>query len=238
MKKIVLFSLLSALGLVAIFFTVGGEVEKRVATLEPEVKVGNKKIDEPTKKVDEVAKKEPKAQKPQESVAKKESEEAPQKLVISENNMEEEMKRLHQEYSFEPLSVSELSQELPPRKLVKPVTALAMSKDEFKNLHVGNKISFVDIEGMNYSVELKSVDPMNGSSSFFGKIKSADGMSYRTIVTVGDDGSGYIHLATSKGVYEIELKDGKGYVYRSSDIQRGMGDQKEDDFIVMKQSEE
>jgi len=153
------------------------------------------------------------------------------------DNKEEELEELHREYSFEPIPIAELEQEIPYRKFVNPISAVAMPKDGFRNLHVGNKINFLDIEGMNYSIQLKGVQPMNGSNSFFAEVDTVDGVNYPTIVTVGNDGSGYIHLSTSKGIYEIELKDGKGYVYRSKDIHKALGDENKPDFLVKKQTE-
>ena len=228
MNKIAVASSVVAVVAVAIFFTLGGEKETKVAKthkIEKSIKSSSDseliEVEDKIKKVKKVAKKDKKPQ-------------VQEKLVIEENNIDEELEDLHQEYSFESVSVAELSQEIPPREFVEPVSAVVMPKDEFTTLHVGNKISFPDIEGMNYSVELKGVEPMDGSNSFFGEIESPEGISYTTIVTVGDDGTGYIHLATSKGVYEIELKNGKGYVYRSHDIHEGMGDDKKDDFITKK----
>ena len=226
MKKIVIASLL-VVGAIAIFFTFTFNRVKKKTVAKSSFPVQNIEKDSSFKdekdKVVNLSKSN-----------KKEQTNNQRELVIKENNLEEELEDLHKEYSFEPISTAEVSQDFPPKKFVKPVGAISMPKEEFENLHVGNKINFVDIEGMNYSLELKGVEPMDGSNSFFGEVESSDGMHYQTIVTVGEDGSGYIHLATSKGVYEIELKNGKGYVYRSSDIQKGMGDEKEDDFLVKK----
>ncbi len=231
-KSLIVASIAVTVVAVALLLALGGKSQtKEVAKSTPKESLEKSSFAEFNK-----SPKEKQLEKSMQKRVKKEEKDSVE-VVISESNLEEELEDLHKERSFEPLSVAELSQEMPYREFVEPVTAVVMPKEEFQDLHVGNKINFMDIEGMNYSVELKGVEPMNGSSSYFGKIESSDGMKYSTIVTIGEDGSGYIHLATSKGVYEIELKDGKGYVYRSRDINRALGDKKSDDFLVKKLSQ-
>jgi hypothetical protein len=108
-----------------------------------------------------------------------------------------------------------------------------MDEQEFADLHVGNRVTFLDIEGSSYSSEIKSVEPMDGSSSFFGAI-SDGAIEYPTVITVGEDGSGYIHLGTPEEIYEIELQNGMGYVYKSRDIHHKLSDESQDDVIIKK----
>lgn len=140
-----------------------------------------------------------------------------QKEEVFIDNKEQELEALHKKLYFENISIEEMALSFPYRADVMPVAALSMEKNEFLNMHVGNELVFADIENMRYSTLLHAVEPMDGSQSLFGKMEE-DGAQYPSIITIGEDGIGYIYLSTPRGSYQMELHNGRGYVYRGRDI--------------------
>jgi len=146
------------------------------------------------------------------------------------NNIDEELSKLHEVFYFESVSIDEMALEVAHREFVSPIAALKMDVKEFQNLHVGNKIVFANIDNMDYEATIEGVEPMQGSQSLFAHIEEY-GTKYPCIITIGEDGSGYIHLSTPKGAYEIELKNAKGYIYKSSEIRHVLSDENIDDVV-------
>jgi len=126
----------------------------------------------------------------------------------------------------------ELSEGSSPRKYVKPLGALKIDMQKLTMLQVGDIFSLPNIDESDYQVVIDEADVMDGSQSFSGNF-SDEGIHYSMIATVGEEGTAYIHLNTPKGAYEIEIDEGNGYIYRSSDIRQALSDESKDDALLV-----
>ena len=111
-----------------------------------------------------------------------------------------------------------------------PVGAVRMQKGMIADIKVGDTLILPSIDGNSY--ELKVV---NRFVSDIGNV-SIDGIymendiAYHSILTEGKNVS-FVSMNTPIGTYEVELEDGRGYIYAVSDIENAKIDYNKSDVI-------
>jgi len=150
------------------------------------------------------------------------------------DHLQEELEHLHQKVRLEIIPIEEIEESYPPRKYIQPKAALSVDQKRLENLHVGSFLIVPDIDNNEIAIKIDGAKLMDGSSSYFGSF-ALNGVYYPSIITIGEDGSSYIHLQAPQGSYEIELLEGKGYIYKSEEIHAALDDGS-DDTIEVNQS--
>lgn len=123
------------------------------------------------------------------------------------------------EDAFEYMSVEDLNDELPHKKNVEPIAAFTMKAGSIKNLRKGDSIVLPEINNAEY--ELKVTDRTlnaDGSVTSTAKIEGYDSLNL-SLMTEGTN-TAFMTISSEDGVFQIEVVNGKGYVYDMNDIKR------------------
>jgi hypothetical protein len=113
---------------------------------------------------------------------------------------------------------------------VEPIAAIRMQKEKIKNIKVGESILLPTIDNNEYMI--KVVDhhiSERGNVSINGSFQE-NGIIYHAILTEGK-ASAYITMNTPSGSYEVEVIDGLGFIYSSSDIEQEKIDYTQSDTL-------
>ena len=118
---------------------------------------------------------------------------------------------------FEELDIDSVQLDRVPIEGVKPISALRMKQGTIKEIEVSDTILLPNIDGTVYELTItgKDISP-RGNVSVDGSF-SENGVNYSAILTEGSNAA-FISMNTPEGTYEVELLDGIGFVYNSSDI--------------------
>ncbi len=157
----------------------------------------------------------------------------PDKNRINSNIEETYLK--NQSYAiFEELDIDDVPIDIKPIENVKPIAALHMKKDTIKEIEIGDTILLPSIEGNVYELTItnKTVSA-RGNISIDGEF-SENGIRYSSILTEGSS-TAFISMNTPEGTYEIEVFNGIGYIYISSDIEKEKIDHSQSDAILHKE---
>jgi len=119
-----------------------------------------------------------------------------------------------------------------PRKYIQPVGAIHLNNTHLTSLKYNDTFVLTDIEGIDYTMTVADIQKHNDESITTTGIYHDEGITYTTTITHTDQES-FITLSTPQGIYEIETKDGIGYIYRSDAIRRQMHDSTKKDVIVL-----
>jgi len=132
---------------------------------------------------------------------------------------------------YESLSIEEASLNTPARKNVIPIGAVHI-KQNMAQLQPDDTLTLSDIEGIDYTLTIKSTHENNdGSTSTTADYKD-EGITYTTTITQSDK-STYITLSTASGSYEIETSADTGYIYKTIDIRKQLQSRTPDDVIIL-----
>ena len=128
--------------------------------------------------------------------------------------------------SSEPLPVmseidmEELKTVLPSREDIKPVMALTIDSDMILGLKVGDEISIPLPTGVyNAKIDYKKINS-GVSVTLTGEFLDETN-DYGITITQGKKSS-FATITSPNGAFEIEMTNGKGYVYKSSDIEKNI----------------
>ncbi len=134
--------------------------------------------------------------------------------------------------AFEDIEVKVLASKMEHKKGVTPLLAFSMKKDSIKNLRVNDHLELPELEGAVYDLKADSrTVNKNGSVTIKASIEGED-RKYYTVLTEGESAS-FITAYTPEGVYEFEMINGSGYVYRATDINSARIDYSHPDGIVV-----
>lgn len=134
--------------------------------------------------------------------------------------------------AFEDVEVTVLASKMEHKKGVSPLFAFNMKKDSIKNLRVNDHLELPELEGAVYDLraETRTVNK-NGSVTIKASIEGED-RKYYTVLTEGESVS-FITAYTPEGVYEFEMINGSGYVYRATDINNARIDYSHSDGVAV-----
>jgi hypothetical protein len=115
-------------------------------------------------------------------------------------------------------------------KDVTPIAAVRMETNKIKTIKVGENLLLPTIDGNSYTLKVKHhTVSQRGTVSIDGDF-SENGNTYSAILTEGKK-SAFISMSTPTGMYEIELIDGLGYIYTSSEIENAKIDFSQSDIL-------
>ncbi len=133
---------------------------------------------------------------------------------------------------FEKVDIDILKDNMPIKDGIKPILAVKISKDSIKNLKIGDKIVLPYIDNEYEAKVIQKKINKNGDVSIIGKILDTQQDNYSIILSEGKQYSfGTINLPNQS--LEIELFDGRGYIYSVNEIDNNWIDYSKDDFISL-----
>jgi len=113
---------------------------------------------------------------------------------------------------------------------VEPIAAIRMQKEKIKNIKVGESILLPVIDNNEYTIKvIHHHISERGNVSIDGSFQE-NGITYHAILTEGK-ASAYITMNTPSGSYEVEVLDGLGFIYSSSDIEQEKIDYTQSDTL-------
>jgi len=113
---------------------------------------------------------------------------------------------------------------------VTPIAAIRMETNKIKNIQVGSTLLLPTIDGSHYTLKVKHrTISQRGTVSIDGDF-SEDGNTYSAILTEGGK-STFISMSTPTGMYEVEIFEGLGYIYASSEIENAKIDFTQSDTL-------
>jgi len=133
---------------------------------------------------------------------------------------------------YKSLTFEEATLTTKARKYIKPISAIQMNLHAFKQLNIQDTIVLTDIEGLDYPLTVTHIQTNNDASITMTASYADEGIGYTSTMTQSDN-EGFISLATAQGLYEIETKNGVGYVYKTGDIRKQMQDTSLSDVIIL-----
>jgi len=131
---------------------------------------------------------------------------------------------------FKELDIFVLEESLKSKRDIEPILAVEIKKNSIRNLKVGDKINLPYMRDEYIAQVTKKEEDENGIISVIGKILDI-GDEYSVVLSEGDRyifGDFYLPYES----FEMELVDGKGYIYSINDIDSKRIDYSKDDFIV------
>ena len=129
------------------------------------------------------------------------------------------------------LSMEEAISVTKPRKNITPLTAIEMETQQLQKLKKNDTLKLPDIEGVDYEVTITSIQKNASSVTSTGSFTD-EGIRYSTTITQSNKES-FITLSTPKGTYEIETRNGVGYIYRIQDIRQHLQKGNKNDVIIL-----
>ena len=133
-------------------------------------------------------------------------------LVRKQEELEKEVKDIIVEADIE-----EVKEHFPTKKGISPLIAIAMPKGAVSQLNIGDKISLPYMGSGEYEATITSkTTHKNGSVSITGNLDDL-GNDYSIVLTEGKNMS-FGTINTPDGTFEIESKNGEGYVYSTNSI--------------------
>jgi len=147
----------------------------------------------------------------------------------SKTNMSKNQKKIP---LYESITFEEASLTTKARKYIKPISAIQMNPHALKQLNIQDTIVLTDIKGFDYPLTVTHIQTNNDGSVTMTASYTDEGIGYTTTMTQSDN-EGFISLATAQGLYEIETRNGVGYVYKTDDIRKQMQDTSLSDVIML-----
>lgn len=127
--------------------------------------------------------------------------------------------------------MSEVEAEFPSKEGIAPSSAIALVQGTISKLNVGDTISlpYMGNGEFNAKISNKKVHK-NGAVTVTGNLVDS-GKDYSVVLTEGKTMS-FGTVTTPNGSYEIETRNGQGYVYSTDDIDREWIDHSQSDTLV------
>ena len=134
-------------------------------------------------------------------------------------------------------SIDDMKLETQPLQGIDPIAAISMEKNSITHSKIGDTILLPSIEGSNYEMIVKDKSTSaTGNVSIHGDYME-NGITYHSILTEGK-GASFISMTTPTGTYEINLIQGKGYIYASSEIENKKIDYTKSDTMTVSHEED
>ena len=163
----------------------------------------------------------------------------PKKLIQKVDKFENELKKLKVEKD---LILNEDSEVLSPFTIIdidevksikksdiNPVSAVSVDSDNLLNANIGDVVELPTIGGSNYQVMITDKKRnKSGSITISGNLVEDE--KYSAVLTGSKKGL-YGSITTPDGAYEIEIQNGKGYIYSVEDIEKKRVDDSKSDEI-------
>jgi len=131
---------------------------------------------------------------------------------------------------FETYYLDDALEDMDPIKNVTPISAVQMKQHILENVQIGDSLLLPDIEGNSYEMTVENHTVSKRENiSIDGSFKD-NGIQYTAIITEGKNAS-FISMRTPMGNYEIELYNGKGFVYTGHSLEKTMQDFNKNDGI-------
>jgi hypothetical protein len=149
--------------------------------------------------------------------------------IFKKNSPEEEyQEEIEIPSMYKILSMEEAISVTKPRRNITPITAIEI---ETKQLKKNDILKLPDIEGVDYEITITSIQTNASSITSTGSFTD-EGIKYSTTITQSNNES-FITLSTPKGTYEIETRNGVGYIYSTQDIRKHLQKGTKDDVIIL-----
>jgi len=133
--------------------------------------------------------------------------------------------------------MDDMKLQVKPLEGIEPLSAISIEKNIISNSKVGDIIVLPSIDGSYYEMIIKGKNKSAmGNVSIYGDYME-NGIAYHSILTEGKQSS-YISMTTPEGTYEVNLINGKGYVYSSVDIENKKIDYTKSDTIEVLEEED
>jgi len=128
-------------------------------------------------------------------------------------------------------TMDEVSKNFPPKEGVKPVTAINLPQHVIANLKIGDTVSLPNMGDGEFNAKITSKKRhKSGSVTVTGNLVDY-GDDYSVVLTEGKNMS-FGTVTTPNGSYEIEARNGQGYVYSTEAIDSARIDDSKEDFLI------
>jgi len=127
--------------------------------------------------------------------------------------------------------IDEVQKELPIKEGITPVASIKIPKNSIKNLNIGDTVSLPYMGNGQFDAKISDKQiHKNGSVTVTGNLVDSD-KEYSVVLTEGKSMS-FGTITTPNGSFEIETKNGVGYVYSTDDIDKKLIDYSKKDTLV------
>jgi hypothetical protein len=127
-------------------------------------------------------------------------------------------------------SMEEVVKNFAPKEGIKPVAAIELPKNSISKLNIGDTILLPNMGNGEFEAKITNKkEHKNGSVTVTGNLVDT-GNQYSVVLTEGKNMS-FGTVTTPNGSYEIEVKDGQGYVYSTDAIDREWIDHSQSDTL-------
>jgi hypothetical protein len=228
MNKIVIFTLL-AISSVATYFVVAGGSESSNTKVAPlAVETPQQNVAEIPKDMEFYDKKDKELMSlPKYNLDISEIDEALELNEIA--SVDIDMPHEHKDIFLES-SINIVSQEFPQKDGIEPLSAIEIKKDSISKVKIGDTITLPFVDDAKYRAKISDkIIHKDGSTSITGNLINSN-KKYSVVLTQGKNSS-FGSLTTPEGTYEIEVLNGKGYVYSVNDIDKKRIDYTKEDVI-------
>lgn len=126
--------------------------------------------------------------------------------------------------------INEIKNKLPLKKGVTPIIGVEIAKNSITQLKVGDTIALPYMGSGEYEAKIENkTTHANGSVSVSGHLLDSNNQ-YSVVLTEGKNSS-FGTVTTPNGSFEIETKDGQGYVYSTDEIDQEWIDHSKGDTL-------
>ncbi len=133
-------------------------------------------------------------------------------------------------------SINIVAQDLEQKNGVDPLSAIEINKNSISKVKVGDVIVLPFVDAAKYKAKIsEKIVHNDGSTSIVGDLVNTD-KQYSIVLTEGKHSS-FGSLRTPEGAYEIEVVNGKGYIYSVNEIDNKYIDYNKADVIEIKKKE-
>ena len=154
-------------------------------------------------------------------------------LVLDSKSLEETEPEMVKERkdTWVQSNMEDIEKEFSSKEGVSPLIAIKLPKNTIKNLNVGDTVVLPNMGNGEFEAKIteKKIHK-NGSVTVLGNLIDS-GNQYAVVLTEGKNMS-FGTVNTPNGSFEIETRNGVGYVYSTDDIDRAYIDHDKSDVIV------
>ena len=127
--------------------------------------------------------------------------------------------------------IEDVEKEFSAKEGVSPLNAIKLPKNSIKNLNVGDTVLLPNMGSGEFEAKItERKRHKNGSVTVTGNLIGS-GNQYSVVLTEGQNMS-FGTVNTPNGSFEIETRNGVGYVYSTDDIDRAYIDHSKSDVLV------
>ena len=117
------------------------------------------------------------------------------------------------------LSMEEVQRNFPSKEGIKPIIAIELPKNSIAKLNIGDTVALPYMGDGEFEAKItQKSEHKNGSVTVTGNLIDT-GNQYSVVLTEGKNMS-FGTVTTPNGSFEIETKDGQGYVYSTDEIDK------------------